>query len=143
MGSRRGIFVSVKKWLITAIMILATCVVGTANSVEPAKKITCKEHPMLSGQCYKVRGRMNLANGTPSVRIWLVGTKRILGISEGRFYLEEYKNIPEELIQQLTWDNAIFADFTVCPFTHDKPGVMRLVCVASAENVDIRRVTRR
>ena len=93
---------------------------------------------MLSGPCYKVRGRMSLANGTPSVRIWLVGTKRILGISEGRFYLEEYANVPEELVRQLKWDNVIFADFTVCPFTDDKPGVMRLVCVEAAENVERR-----
>ena len=133
---------SVKKRLITAIMILVSCVVGTANSEEPARKKTCKEHPMLSGQCYKVRGRMNFTNGTPGVRIWPVGTKRILGISESKFYLEEYENVPQELLQQLTWDNAMFADFTVCPFTHDKPGVMRLVCVESAENVDVRRVTR-
>ena len=124
--------------LIATIAILATCVTGTANSEEQAKKGTCKEHPMLSGPCYKVRGRMSLSNGTPSVRIWPVGTKRILGISEGRFYLEEYANIPEELVRQLTWDNAIFADFTLCPFTDDKPSVMRLVCVESAENVEIR-----
>ena len=93
---------------------------------------------MLSGPCYQVRGRMSLANGTPSVRIWPVGTKRIIGVSEGRFYLEEYANVPDELVRQLTWDNAMFADFTVCPFTDDKPGVMRLVCVESAENVEIR-----
>jgi hypothetical protein len=125
--------------LIAAIMILVMCATGIAGNEEPAKKKTCKEHPMLSGQCYKVRGRMNLANGTPSVRIWPVGTKRILGVSEGRFHLEKYVNVPDELVQQLTWDNAMFADFTVCPFTGDKPGVMRLVCVESAEKVVVRK----
>jgi len=124
--------------LLAAFTIFAICVVSSGNGGEQVKKKTCKEHPMLSGPCYQVRGRMSLANGTPSVRIWPVGTKRIIGVSEGRFYLEEYANVPDELVRQLTWDNAMFADFTVCPFTDDKPGVMRLVCVESAENVEIR-----
>lgn len=125
--------------LITVLTIIATCFFNTAHSEEQAKKKTCKEHPMLSGQCYKVRGRMSFANGTPSVRIWPVGTKRILGISEGRFYLEEYANVPDELVRQLKWDSALFADFTVCPFTDERPGEMRLVCVESAGNVEVRK----
>jgi hypothetical protein len=34
--------------------------------------------------------------------------------------------------------NHILADFTVCPFTPDKPGVMRMVCVDSATKVTVR-----
>jgi hypothetical protein len=92
-----------------------------------------------TGPYYKARGRMSLSNGTPSVRIWPVRTKRILGMSEGLFYLDEYANVPDELVRQLTWGNAMFADFTGCPFTDDKPGVMKLVCAESAENVEIRQ----
>lgn len=124
---------------IVAITIFTVCAASAANAEEQAKKKTCRQHSMLSGQCYKVRGRMSLANGTPSVRIWPVGTKRILGVSEGRFFLKEYTNVPDELVRQLTWDNAMFADFTLCPFTDDKPGVMRLVCVESAEHVQVKK----
>jgi hypothetical protein len=119
------------------ITILTICMASSGISEERAMKKTCKQHPMLSGPCYMVRGRMSLANGTPSIRIWPVGTKRILGISEGRFYLKEYANVPDKLVQQISWDNVIFADFTVCPFTNDRPGVMRLVCVESAEHVQV------
>lgn len=118
-----------------AILLFVT---ATGNGEDKLKKKSCKEHPMLSGDCFKVTGRMFLSNGTPSIRIWPVGTKRILGISEGRFYLDDYGNVPDELVQQLSWKTAIYADFTVCPFTNDKPGVMRLVCVESAKNVSIR-----
>jgi hypothetical protein len=122
--------------LLTVMLVLMVCAVSAGYCQERPKK-SCREHPMLSGPCYKIRGRMSLSNGTPSMRIWPVGTKRILGISQERFYLEDYTNVPDELVRQLTWDNAVFADFLVCPFTDDKPGVMRLVCVESAENVSV------
>jgi len=111
---------------------------GKGTPVEKSKK-SCREHPMLSGSCFKIRGRMSLSNGTPSVRIWPVGTNRILGVSEGRFYLEDYANVPGELVRQLSWETAMYADFTVCPFNDDEPGVMRLICVESAENISIRK----
>ncbi len=110
---------------------------GAGGETRETRK-PCKDHPMLSGSCYAVRGRMTLANGTPSIRIWPVGTRRILGVSEGRFFLKDYRNIPDDLAGLLTWENAVFADFTVCPFTDDRPGVMRFVCVESAENVEVK-----
>jgi len=73
------------------------------------------------------------------MRIWPVGTKRILGISESRFYLDDYGNIPDELVHKLSWETVMYADFRVCPFTNDQPGVMRFVCVQSADNIKIRK----
>jgi len=113
--------------------------VGISHGEEILHKKTCKEHPMLSGPCFKVRGRMFYSNGTPSMRIWPVGTKRILGISESRFYLDDYGNIPDELVHKLSWETVMYADFKVCPFTNDQPGVMRFVCVQSADNIKIRK----
>jgi hypothetical protein len=125
--------------LMSAVIFMLLCIGAISSAEDKLKKKTCKEHPMLSGRCFKVRGRMFFSNGTPSIRIWPVGTKRILGISEGRFYLEEYENAPDKLVDQLTWEAPIYADFTVCPFTKDKPGVMRLICVESAENISIQK----
>lgn len=81
---------------------------------------------------------MSFYNGNPTVRIWLPGTKRMLGISQGRFYLQDYVNVPEELVRRLSWETAMFANFTVCPFTDDRPGEMRMICVESAENISIK-----
>ena len=122
-----------------AIILLMLISTGLLNGEDKIKKKSCREHPALSGPCYKIRGRMSFYNGTPSVRIWPVGTKRMLGVSEGRFYLDDYGDVPEELVRQISWETAMFADFTLCPFTDDKPGVMRLVCVESAENISIRK----
>jgi hypothetical protein len=81
---------------------------------------------------------MSYWNGTPSVRIWQVGTRRILGVSEGRFQREGFRNLPEDIAAQLSWESELYADFEVCPFTQDRPGVMRLVCVQSARNRVVR-----
>ncbi len=123
----------------TIIILLMLISIDISKGKDKIKKKSCKEHPALSGPCYKIRGRMSFYNGTPSVRIWPVGTNRILGVSEGRFYLDDYGDVPEDLVRQLSWGTAMFADFTVCPFTEDKTGVMRLVCVESAENITIRK----
>ena len=100
----------------------------------------CSEHPKVNDPCFNIHGRIRVYNGTPSVRIWPVGTKRLLGVSEGRFYDPEYSNIPRELSDLLKADNEIYADLTVCPFTPDEPGVMRLVCIDSAANVFVRKI---
>jgi len=125
--------------LISIVLALFLCNTAISSGENKTKKKACKEHPILSGPCFKVHGRMSLYNGTPSIRIWPTGTKRILGVSEGEYYNEEYKYLPDKLEDKLNWENAIFADFTVCPFTEDKPGVMRLVCVESAENIKIQK----
>jgi len=81
---------------------------------------------------------MNLYNGVPSVRIWRVGTKRIVGVSEQRFCVAGYCNLPTSIRERLSWDSDLFADFVVCPFTPAEPGVMQLVCVDSATHVVVR-----
>lgn len=107
---------------------------------EPPTNKTCRQHPQLSGQCFNLRGRLSFYNGTPSLRIWPVGSHRLLGISEGRFALPGYANVPPGLVDKLGgFDNEMFADFLVCPFTDNKPGVMRFVCIESATSIVIRQ----
>src|SRR5689334_15474021 len=92
-------------------------------SLPAANEKPCREHPQLIAACFTVRGRMYYANGNPSVRIWRVGTKRIMGVSEGRFGLPGYENLPQDIEDHLVLDEVdLLADFTVCPFTPLKPG---------------------
>ena len=37
----------------------------------------CKTNPKVIGACYVVHGRATNADGTPTLRIWPVGTKRM------------------------------------------------------------------
>ena len=103
-----------------------------AESADALADRPCREHPRLVAPCFSIRGRMSYWNGAPTVRIWKVGTRRVLGVSEGRFKVEGYDNLPKEIAARLTWDSDLFGEFVVCPFTREQPGVMQLVCVDAA-----------
>jgi hypothetical protein len=82
---------------------------------------------------FVVHGRMWIQrNGTVAPRIWIVGTKRILGVAQDT--KTELPLMPSAL-GELTWDTFVFADFTVIPLAKDEEGVMRMVRVVCAENI--------
>jgi len=88
---------------------------------------TCKTDPDIVGACFTVHGRMAMYNGTPTYRIWRIGTDRILGVHD---FI-----IPAEIETTLKWENAAFGDFYVCPFTNQTTDEMQLVCVESAKKL--------
>ena len=90
-------------------------------------------HATAAPACYPVHGRLFATNGTPSLRIWPVGTRRLLGVHDDAN--------PEALPPELRGDHApsmgatddarveVYGDFTVCPLKRDRPGHMRMVAV--------------
>ena len=97
---------------------------------------SCKGNPALSGACFTVHGRLRAYNGNPTFRIWPIGTKRLLGVTGAEPGQEPI--LPQDLA--CGFDCDVFADFLVCPFTQDQPGVVRRVCVESASNRAIKRI---
>jgi len=87
----------------------------------------CKTDPDIIGPCFTVHGRLSAWNGTPTMRIWRIGTKRILGV--------ENELLPEEVANRMDWGVDAYGDFMVCPFTEERPGEMQMVCIESAKNV--------
>ncbi len=95
----------------------------------------CRHHKDLVGPCFTVHGRLAIrADGPPSCSIWVVGTKHHLGVSESHGC-----KMPSKLESLLTLDNAIFADFTVCPYTAERPREMQMVCISEVRNVVVGR----
>ena len=96
-------------------------------------------NPKLVGQCFVVHGRLTLANGNPSVRIWQVGTKHMLGALDSNGNdIDDIDKFPRQirpLIPKDPWQMEIFGDYTVCPFTHERAGWMQFVCIASARHL--------
>ena len=127
--------------LASLILLISSNVSLPFSNLESAEK-SCREHPQVIGKCFAVRGRLSVYNGAPAVRLWRIGTRRVLGVSEQRFSLPGYRNLPESLTQQLNGDNEIVGDFLVCPFTKPKPSEMQLVCIESAKNVSVQNRTR-
>jgi hypothetical protein len=120
-------------------LLLIVCGSVSAASPPPAVDKSCREHPQLIGKCFMVRGRLSTYNGNPAVRLWRIGTRRVLGVSDQRFSLPGYRNIPEDLAKQLDGQNNIYGDFLVCPFTRPRPREMQLMCIESAQNIVVKK----
>lgn len=110
-------------------------IVGHCIAATP--KPPCKGNPQLVGDCSSVRGRVRFYNGNPSYRIWIIGTKRLLGLYEhwGPGNSPEWPIVPENLSNLMNPYDDVFGNFVVCPFTKHTPGWMQTVCVESASNL--------
>ena len=125
--------------LVAALLILASPLFasGQADAPKPKEK-PCRAQPVLVGKCFRVRGRLSLYNGAPTVRLWRAGTRRMLGVSAS-YAREGYSSIPEDLERQLGWESDVWGDFLVCPFTPRRPGEMQMICIEEARNVSVRQ----
>lgn len=75
---------------------------------------------------------MPQANGTPSARIWRIGSKRILGVPT--------ESVPESIAPHFgDFDDVVTGDLKVCPLTRQRPGVKQMVCVEAARHATFSR----
>jgi hypothetical protein len=104
--------------------------------IAPAGTI-CKDSPRVTGACFTVHGRLFAANGTPTFRIWRVGTKRIIGVDSADGDLESggLPDSVEKLVEPDAFKVDVYGDYRVCPFTKDRPGRMQIVCIDDASRL--------
>jgi hypothetical protein len=112
--------------------ILFTCLLICPSFA--ASSDGCEGAGPIVAECQVIHGRLFVANGNPSVRIWPVGTKRHLGIAE----VNEKPFVPDALRSKLSLNTQIFGDFDVCPLSKERPGEMQRVCVRSASKLVVR-----
>ena len=120
--------------LVISFLISASAIHSAASRFEKS----CREHPQLVSSCFKVRGRLAVYNGAPALRIWKIGTKRMLGVSEQRFAIEGIRNVPEDVQMKIDQNKFLYGDFLVCPFTAPRSNEMQLVCIESVTNLRIK-----
>jgi hypothetical protein len=96
------------------------------------ENLSCRNDPRVVAACYSVHGRISNWNGNPTRRIWVLGTKTIVG-------LREDAPMPKVLEDSLTtFDVEGYGDFQFCPFTTQKPGAMQVGCVAKVANYQVK-----
>jgi hypothetical protein len=103
-----------------------------------AAKEQCKGSKQVVAPCYRVHGRMSWANGFPNIRIWIIGTHRILGVRRNE------AGLPDSVVKLLyaqgvedEFDNTVYGNFEVCPLEKRIEGHMQDVCVESADKVKL------
>jgi hypothetical protein len=129
-------FVNVMKTAILISVLVFNCALGqSSNKTSPS----CKS-PRNAKSCYWVHGRLTYGNGTPAVRLWKVGTHRLLGIYSGpevdrRSLDNENPRLPGNVQDVFGPYHSIFADFEVCPLEPEEPGTMQAACIHAARNI--------
>lgn len=119
------------------LLISSRAVSGQAGGPNSAL-MPCRAQPSLVGKCFTVRGRLSLYNGAPTIRLWRVGTKRMLGVSSS-YSQAGYSSIPEELERRLDWETEVWGDFLVCPFTRQRAKEMQMICIENGKNIVVRK----
>ena len=93
--------------------------------------------PKVEEPCFSVHGRLEAYNGAPTFRLWIIGTRRVLGVSaEGA--KSGRPDLPVVLGDKLGADafsKRVFGDYQVCPITRERRGWMQMVCLKSASNL--------
>ena len=134
------------------IAALALCAVA-AQAIPQAtakRKIPCKT-PENAASCYWTRGRLSIYNGNPSLRVWKIGTKHLLGIYSGPSTFpprtsedSESPELPPNLenLGGALDGGEIFADFELCPLRPEHPHQIQPACIESAKNIFVQRFHR-
>lgn len=114
-----------------------------SQGAEAAAGRSCRDSPHRIGACRTVHGRLQIGNGTPSARIWIVGTKRLVGVTDPAFQdFESIATYPDPLRRAFAtspFETRAYGDFEICPFTRDRPGWMQMACIASVHRLVVRR----
>ncbi len=109
--------------------LLVLCSILTL--ADDSENLACRNDPRVVGKCFRVHGRLSNWNGNPTGRIWVFGTKRILGVRDDT-------QLPKALADRLgDFDDVTTGEFEVCPLTHERKGKMRIVCVAAVSNFKV------
>ena len=123
------------------VSILAALI--TSVAVPPAEAVNfqqqCLASPVILGQCFVVHGSLTVADGTPTFRIWKIGTNRILGVLD----YTGTKNEDSQILPLSVWSllkadpfgTTVDGDYKVCPLTKSEPDQMQMVCMAGAEHL--------
>ncbi len=118
-------------------LIFVTLALGASRAPEAARPINakdgCRTNPAIVAPCFEFWGRAFASNGTPSLRIGVDGTKTILGVLPA-----EREIAPACLRSGVTFDQEVSGRFTVCPFSQEKRGSMRMVCVEDVASAEAR-----
>jgi len=101
---------------------------------------SCRTRADVVGRCFSVHGRLSVYNGTPSIRLWPLGSKRLLGVLDPNdvSIAPGSTVLPDDIKLKLDWNKDVFGDFFVCPLSKVEPGRMQTICLESGKHLTVR-----
>jgi hypothetical protein len=126
--------------IISSMLFLLIAVSNFVSSQAGSQSKSCRARSDVVGKCFRVQGRLSVYNGTPSIRLWPIGTKRLLGVLDPMDTANAPgpSILPASIAGRLDADKDVFGDFLVCPLTRAKPGRMQTICIESGRNLTVR-----
>ena len=125
-----------------ALIFLLTAQASTAN--QHYRTLPCKT-AALAPSCVRIHGRLWQGNGTPSMRLWQIGTHHVYGIYTNQYGFKhdietldnESPGIPDNVERQRgnLFLPDVYADFDVCPLEPLIQGHMQAACIESATHI--------
>lgn len=124
------------------LVVIVASMQGVAQ--EAYRQEPCKT-PEIAAACLRVHGRLTAGNGTPSTRLWPLGTHHLYGIYSNKYGFrhdsptldneapELHFTFPKGLPEQGGW--TVYGDFEVCPLEPLKQGHMQAACIAGASHI--------
>lgn len=110
-------------------MLVLLLLCGTAAN---AAEVACIDNPRRVGSCRVVHGRYSYWQGFPSARIWVIGTRKMIGVLMD----EGIEGIPEYFGKNVLWNDNLFGDFYVCSlFEEPQDEHMEAACIQSWRNL--------
>ena len=120
--------------------LLATTLIASALFAGPAmaqETPACKTSPKVVGKCMTFYGRLSVYTGSPSIRIWPVGTKQLYGLRSTGSDPENLV-LPEKLRDALATNPLeINGKWEVCPLEPERSNQLRAVCLESASELRV------
>ena len=120
--------------LLAATLLASSLLAGAAMAQDtPA----CKTSPKVVGKCMTFYGNLAVYTGSPSIRIWPVGTKQLYGL---RSTGSDPENVvlPEKLRDALATNPLeINGKWEVCPLEPERSNQLRAVCLESASELRV------
>ena len=126
------------------IAVIALLAASQAVAKGNYRQEPCK-NPEIAPSCLRIHGRLAAGNGTPSTRLWQIGTHHIFGIYSNRYGFihdsdtldneapELHFALPKSMPDQGGW--TVYGDFEVCPLERPIEGRMQAACIASADHI--------
>ena len=109
------------------------------------RQYPCKT-PEIAASCSRVHGKLTAGNGTPSTRLWPIGTHHLYGIYSNRYgFIHDSPTLDNEApelhfafpkgLPDQSGGWTVYGDFEVCLLEPIGQGHMQAACIAGASNI--------